>query len=49
MWPQAGNGLPSRMVARRKAMAAPSSDWFGENFVGFIRGSPLRGNRPAAR
>jgi hypothetical protein len=37
------------MVARRKAMAAPSSDWFGDDFVRFIRGSPLRGNRPAAR
>jgi hypothetical protein len=37
------------MVERRKAMAAPSSDWFGENFVGFIRGGPIRGNRPAAK
>src|SRR4029079_2895567 len=28
-----GNGLPSRMVERRKAIAAPSSDWFGDDLI----------------
>jgi len=36
-------------VVRRKAMASPSSDWFGDDFVRFIRSGPPRGNRPAAR